>query len=93
MSTSKGLADLLSGRTGGDILTLLYRHADQPFYIRQIAREVREIATRKTLITRVSEIWMPVLRFHPTREWRYTTIRYVPHDKMRRHASAEFQMW
>src|SRR6202022_907268 len=40
MSTSKGLADLLFGRTRGALLALLYGHADQSFYTRQIAREV-----------------------------------------------------
>jgi len=40
MSTSNGLADLLFGRTRGALLALLYGHADQSFYTRQIAREV-----------------------------------------------------
>jgi len=40
MSTVTGLADLLFGRTRGAILALLYGHADQTFYTRQIAREV-----------------------------------------------------
>jgi predicted nucleotidyltransferase len=40
MSTYNGLADLLFGRTRGAILALLYGHADQSFYTRQIAREV-----------------------------------------------------
>jgi len=40
MSTTTGLADLLFGRTRGAILALLYGRADQPFYTRQIAREV-----------------------------------------------------
>ena len=40
MSTANGLADLLFGRTRGAILALLYGHADQTFYTRQIAREV-----------------------------------------------------
>jgi hypothetical protein len=40
MSTHKGLANLLFGRTRGAILALLYGHADQSFYTRQIAREV-----------------------------------------------------
>jgi predicted nucleotidyltransferase len=40
MSTSNGLADLLFGRTRGAIPALLYGHADQSFYTRQIAREV-----------------------------------------------------
>jgi predicted nucleotidyltransferase len=40
MSTQNGLADLLFGRTRGAILALLYGHADQSFYTRQIAREV-----------------------------------------------------
>src|SRR2546428_5257615 len=40
MSTRKGLADLLFGRTRGAILALLYGHADQSFYTRQMAREV-----------------------------------------------------
>lgn len=40
MSTHNGLADLLFGRTRGAILALLYGHADQSFYTRQIAREV-----------------------------------------------------
>src|SRR5436190_16153432 len=40
MSTATGLADLLFGRTRGAILALLYGHADQTFYTRQIAREV-----------------------------------------------------
>jgi len=40
MSTTTGLADLLFGRTRGAILALLYGHADQSFYTRQIAREV-----------------------------------------------------
>ena len=40
MSTRNGLADLLFGRTRGAILALLYGHADQSFYTRQIAREV-----------------------------------------------------
>src|SRR5438309_11200350 len=39
MSTATGLADLLFGRTRGAILALLYGHADQTFYTRQIARE------------------------------------------------------
>jgi predicted nucleotidyltransferase len=40
MSTYNGLADLLFGRTRGAILALLFGHADQSFYTRQIAREV-----------------------------------------------------
>jgi len=42
MSTSHtaGLADVLFGRTRGAILALLYGHADESFYTRQIAREV-----------------------------------------------------
>jgi uncharacterized protein len=40
MSTHNGLADLLFGRTRGAIMALLYGHADQSFYTRQIAREV-----------------------------------------------------
>lgn len=40
MSTTTGLADLLFGRTRGAVLALLYGHADQTFYTRQIAREV-----------------------------------------------------
>jgi predicted nucleotidyltransferase len=40
MSTHNGLADFLFGRTRGAILALLYGHADQSFYTRQIAREV-----------------------------------------------------
>ena len=40
MSTTTGLADLLFGRTRGAIMALLYGHADQSFYTRQIAREV-----------------------------------------------------
>ena len=40
MSTHNGLGDLLFGRTRGAILALLYGHADQSFYTRQIAREV-----------------------------------------------------
>src|SRR5207237_4969511 len=40
MSTHNGLADLLFGRTRGAILALLYGHAGQSFYTRQIAREV-----------------------------------------------------
>ena len=40
MSTHNLLADLLFGRTRGAILALLYGHADQCFYTRQIAREV-----------------------------------------------------
>src|SRR3989475_1598919 len=40
MSTCNGLADLLFGRTRGAILALLFGHADQSFYTRQIAREV-----------------------------------------------------
>jgi len=40
MSTTTGLADLLFGRTRGAILALLYGRADQPFYTREIAREV-----------------------------------------------------
>src|SRR2546430_16796205 len=40
MSTHNGLADLLFGRTRGAILALLYGHADQSFYTREIAREV-----------------------------------------------------
>jgi predicted nucleotidyltransferase len=40
MSTRNGVADLLFGRTRGAILALLYGHADQSFYTRQIAREV-----------------------------------------------------
>jgi len=42
MSTlhSAGLADVLFGRTRGAILALLYGHADQSFYTRQIAREL-----------------------------------------------------
>jgi len=39
MSTTTGLADLLFGRTRGAILALLYGHADQSFYTRQIARQ------------------------------------------------------
>jgi predicted nucleotidyltransferase len=39
MSTRKGLSDLLFGRTRGAILALLYGHADQSFYTRQIARQ------------------------------------------------------
>jgi len=39
MSTH-GLGDLLFGRTRGAIMALLYGHADQSFYTRQIAREV-----------------------------------------------------
>jgi predicted nucleotidyltransferase len=40
MSTYNGLADLLFGRTRGAIMALLFGHADQSFYTRQIAREV-----------------------------------------------------
>src|SRR5258708_23479885 len=40
MSTYNGLADLLFGRTRGAILALLFGHADQSFYTRQIAREL-----------------------------------------------------
>lgn len=40
MSTAKGLADLLFGRTRGAVLALLYGRADQSFYTREIAREV-----------------------------------------------------
>ena len=40
MSTHNLLADLLFGRTRGAILALLYGHANQSFYTRQIAREV-----------------------------------------------------
>jgi uncharacterized protein len=40
MSTRNGLGDLLFGRTRGAILALLFGHADQSFYTRQIAREV-----------------------------------------------------
>ena len=40
MSTYNDLADLLFGRTRGAILALLFGHADQSFYTRQIAREV-----------------------------------------------------
>ncbi len=40
MSTYNGLAVLLFGRTRGAVLALLYGHADQSFYTRQIAREV-----------------------------------------------------
>ncbi len=40
MSTHNGLAVLLFGRTRGAVLALLYGHADQSFYTRQIAREV-----------------------------------------------------
>lgn len=42
MSTERtaGLADVLFGRTRGAILALLYGHADESFYTRQIAREV-----------------------------------------------------
>ena len=40
MSTHNLLADLLFGRTRSAILALLYGHADQSFYTRQIAREV-----------------------------------------------------
>ena len=42
MSTAHtaGLADVLFGRTRGAILALLYGHADESFYTRQIAREV-----------------------------------------------------
>ena len=40
MSTLNGLGDLLFGRTRGAVLALLYGHADQSFYTRQIAREV-----------------------------------------------------
>src|SRR4029077_5729102 len=39
MSTYNGLTDLLFGRTRGAILALLFGHADQSFYTRQIARE------------------------------------------------------
>ena len=39
-SHSAGLADVLFGRTRGAILGLLYGHADQSFYTRQIAREL-----------------------------------------------------
>jgi predicted transcriptional regulator len=42
MSTADNgsLADLLFGRTRGAVLALLYGHADESFYTRQIAREV-----------------------------------------------------
>jgi uncharacterized protein len=40
MSTPNDLADLLFGRTRAAVLALLYGHADQSFYTRQIAREV-----------------------------------------------------
>jgi predicted nucleotidyltransferase len=40
MSTGNGVGDLLFGRTRGAVLVLLYGHADQSFYTRQIAREV-----------------------------------------------------
>ena len=40
MSTTRGLADLLFGRTRGAVLALLYGRADQSFYTRAIAREV-----------------------------------------------------
>ena len=40
MSTQRGLADFLFGRTRGAVLALLYGRADQSFYTRQIAREV-----------------------------------------------------
>jgi predicted nucleotidyltransferase len=40
MSTHNLPADLLFGRTRGAILALLYGHADQSFYTRQITREV-----------------------------------------------------
>jgi predicted nucleotidyltransferase len=40
MSTLNGLGNLLFGRTRGAVLVLLYGHADQSFYTRQIAREV-----------------------------------------------------
>jgi predicted nucleotidyltransferase len=42
MSTlhSAGLGEVLFGRTRGAILGLLYGHADQSFYTRQIAREL-----------------------------------------------------
>jgi len=40
VSTYNGLADLLFGRTRGAIMALLFGHADQSFYTRQIAREV-----------------------------------------------------
>jgi hypothetical protein len=40
MSTTKGLTDLLFGRTRGAVLALLYGRADQSFYTREIAREV-----------------------------------------------------
>src|SRR5437588_10867732 len=39
MSTHNGLADLLFERTRGAILALLYGHAGQSFYTRQIARQ------------------------------------------------------
>lgn len=41
MSTVTGLADLLFGRTRGAVLALLYGRADQGFYTREIAREVK----------------------------------------------------
>jgi len=40
MSTTTGLAYLLFGRTRAAVLALLYGHADQSFYTREIAREV-----------------------------------------------------
>jgi predicted nucleotidyltransferase len=40
MSTTRGLADLLFGRTRGAVLALLYGRPDQSFYTREIAREV-----------------------------------------------------
>jgi uncharacterized protein len=40
MSTHDGLSNLLFGRTRGAILALLYGHANQSFYTRQIGREV-----------------------------------------------------
>jgi hypothetical protein len=87
------LADLLQGPTGGAILTLLYGHADQPFYTCQIAREVRDRATRKTLITSsLGDLGRRFCDFTRRANDGTTIIRYVPHDKMRRHASAEFQM-
>src|SRR6202043_2563920 len=40
MRASQSIADLLFGQTRRSVLTLLYGHADETFYLRQIARLV-----------------------------------------------------
>lgn len=44
MSTTTSLADVLFGRTRSGVLALLYGHADQRFYLRQIARQMNASA-------------------------------------------------